>query len=100
MSTANRSARKAAAITSTANKARTTADKSAGRVTRPALGRSAGSDGKEPVYGISRPGIRTDQPVKSTTAKRIARPSLGRRIGGKGPIYEVPKPVRIKHVKK
>ncbi len=99
MSTANRSVRKAAAITSRASKARTAAGKTADRITKPGLGRSTGSGGKEPAYGISRPGIRLDQPVKSTAAKRIARPGLGRRIG-RGPVYEVPKPMRIKHVKK
>ncbi len=76
MSTANRSARKAAAITDTANKARTAAGK------------------------VTRPGIRPDRPVAGTGAKRIARPSLGRSIRGRGPVYEVPRPVRPKPVKK
>ena len=75
MSTPNRTARKAAAITGTANKARTAAGKA---TTRP------------------------DKPIAYPHANRIAKPTLGHSIGseGKGPVYEVPKPVRPKPVKK
>ena len=75
MSTPNRTTRKSAAITGAANKARTAAGKA---VTRP------------------------DKPIAGTGANRIAKPTLGRSIGnkGKGPVYEVPKPVRPKPVKK
>lgn len=75
MSTPNRTARKAAAITSTANKARTAAGKA---ITRP------------------------DKPIAYPRANRIAKPTLGLQLGnkGKGPVYEVPKPVRPNPKKK
>ena len=75
MSTPNRSARKAAAIDTTANKARTAAGKA---VTKP--GRSTAGTG----------------------TSRIAKPTRGLQLGGKGkgPVYEVPKPVKPKPVKK
>lgn len=40
--------------------------------------------------------------ITDTGNNRIAKPTLGRSIGnkGKGPVYEVPKPVRPKTVKK
>lgn len=75
MSVPNRTARKAAAIDTTANKART----AAGRAT-------------------TKPG----GPVAGTGPSRIAKPTLGARLGSKDrePVYEVPKPVRPKPVKK
>ena len=75
MSVPNRTARKAAAIDTTANKART----AAGRAT-------------------TKPG----GPVAGTGPSRIAKPTLGRNTGnkGKGPVYEVPKPVRPNPKKK
>lgn len=75
MSTPNRTMQRSAAIEKTTNKARTSAGKA---VTRP------------------------DKPVAGTGANRIAKPTLGRNIGnkGKGHVYEVPKPVRPKPVKK
>ena len=75
MSTPNRTVRKSAAITGAANKARTAAGKA---TTRP------------------------DKPIAGTGTGRVAKPTLGRNIGskGKGPVYEVPKPVRPRTVKK
>lgn len=75
MSTPNRTARKAAAINTTAAKART----SAGRATTKAGSSLDGSVGNRPV-----------------------EPVVGKTIGGKGkgPAYEVPKPIRPKAVKK
>lgn len=75
MSTPNRTARKTAAINSTANKARTSAGKA-----------------------VTSPG----KPIAGTGSNRIAKPTLGRSVGnkGKGPVYEVPKPVRPRAVKK
>lgn len=75
MSTPNRTARKSAAITGTANKARTAAGKA-----------------------VTRPG----KSIAGTGSNRIAKPTLDRSVGnkGKGPVYEVPKPVKPRAVKK
>ena len=75
MSTPNRTAGKAAAINTTAAKART----SAGRATTKAGSSVVGDPGNRP-----------------------AKPVVGKTIGGKGkdPVYEVPKPIKPKPMKK
>lgn len=75
MSMPNRTARKAAAITDTTSKSRTSANKA--------------------VTG-------SDKPAAGAGSNRVAKPTLGRNIGNKdrGPVYEVPKPIRPKPVKK
>lgn len=75
MSTPNRTARKSAAIDTMANKASSYAGKA-----------------------VTQPG----KPVRGTGSNRIAKPTLGSGIGGKDrePVYQVPKPVKPRTVKK